>query len=395
MRADGVCPLYVRCTLNGQRFEVATGFMVLQDNWNESKQLIKGRTEDVKIINNRLEKIRTRIQDIYNQLESIGEPFDVLTIKEKFLGNRKEKGLLEVFDSVVTNIEARLDKDYSSGTLKHYKTTKKRLVEFLKIRSERRDIALSKVDFSFLSSFDVFLKTDKNVMPNTALTYHKHLKKVINTAISLGYVSHCPYESFKPTRNETNRDFLTLQELTHIQSKKIDISRLDFIRNIFVFACYTGLSYSDIEKLSSNHIQKGSDGNDWIIIDRTKTESRCRIPLLPAAKEVLKKYKNHPVVISKDRLLPIYSNQKMNSYLKELADICGIEKNLSMHVARHTFATSVTLTNGVPLETVSKMLGHTSLKTTQIYARIVDSKISNDMNQLKIKLKKESRGIAV
>jgi len=154
-------------------------------------------------------------------------------------------------------------------------------------------------------------------MPNTALTYHKHIKKVFNTAISLGYVSHCPYESFKPTRNETNRDFLTLQELNLIQNKKINISRLDFIRNVFVFASYTGLSYSDIEKLRSNHIQKGSDGNDWIIIDRTKTESRCRIPLLLAAKEVLKKYENHPFAISKGRLLPIYSNQKMNSYLKE------------------------------------------------------------------------------
>lgn len=176
-------------------------------------------------------------------------------------------------------------------------------MEFLKIRTERSDIALSKVDFSFLNSFDVFLKTEKNVMPNTALTYHKHVKKVFNTAISLGYVSHCPYESFKPTRNETNRDFLTLQELTHIQSKKIEISRLDFIRNVFVFASYTGLSYSDIEKLSSSHIQKGSDGNDWIIIDRTKTESRCRIPLLPAAKEVLKKYENHPVARSANLLL--------------------------------------------------------------------------------------------
>lgn len=395
IRTGGVCPLYVRCTLQGQRFEVATGFMVHFDNWNESKQLIKGRTEDVKIINNRLEKIRTKIQDIYNQLESIGEPFDVLTIKERFLGNRKEKGLLEVFDSVVTGIEARLDKDYSSGTLKHYKTTKKRLVEFIKTRSDRNDIALSKVDYSFVNSFDVFLKTEKNVMPNTALTYHKHVKKVFNTAISLGYVSHCPYESFKPTRNETNRDFLTLQELNQIQNKKIDISRLDFIRNVFVFASYTGLSFSDIEKLSSNHIQKGSDGNDWVIIDRTKTESRCRIPLLPVAKEILKKYENNPIALSTNRLLPVYSNQKMNSYLKELADICGIKKKLSMHVARHTFATSVTLTNGVPLETVSKMLGHTSLKTTQIYARIVDTKISNEMDQLQKKLEGENCGVAV
>ena len=395
IRTNGVCPLYVRCTLSGQRFEVATGFAVFPDDWNEAKQLVKGRNEEVKIINNRLDKIRTRIQDVYNQLESLGDTFDVLTIKERFLGNRKEKGLLEVFNSVIKDIEAKVGTDYSPGTLKHYETSKKRLVEFLKIRSDKSDIALSKIDFSFLNSFDVFLKTEKKVMPNTALSYHKHLKKVINTAIALGYTSHCPYESFKPTRNETNRDFLTINELNLIQNKKISVSRLDFIRNVFVFAAYTGLSFSDIEKLSSNHIQKGSDGNDWVIIDRTKTESRCRIPLLPAAKEVLKKYENDPVALSKSRLLPIYSNQKMNSYLKELADICGIQKNLSMHVARHTFATSVTLTNGVPLETVSKMLGHTSLKTTQIYARIVDTKISNDMDQLQKKLSAESCGVAV
>jgi len=201
-----------------------------------------------------------------------------------------------------------------------------------------------------------------------------------------------PYESFKVVRNETNRDFLTLQEVKQLQIKKIDVYRLDLVRDIFVFACYTGLSYSDIAKLNSSHVQIGNDGNDWIIIDRTKTESRCRIPILPVAKEVLRKYENHPIVQSSDRLLPILSNQKMNCYLKELEDICGIMKKLTMHVARHTFATSVTLSNGVPIETVSKMLGHTSLKTTQIYAKIVDSKISNDMNQLKIKLSSEGSG---
>jgi hypothetical protein len=158
-RADGVCPLYVRCTMNGQRFEISTGFFVFPDDWNETKQLVKGRTEEVKIINTRLDKIRTRIQDVYNQLESLGESFDVLTIKERFLSNRKEKGLLEVFNSVIKDIEAKVGTDYSSGTLKHYETSKKRLLEFIKTRSDRSDIALSKIDFSFLNSFDVFKRT--------------------------------------------------------------------------------------------------------------------------------------------------------------------------------------------------------------------------------------------
>ena len=395
MRADGVSPLYVRCTLHGQRFEVATGFAFITDDWNETKQLVKGRTEEVKIINNRLDKIRTRIQDIYNQLESLGESFDVITIKEKFLGNRKEKRLIEVFDLVVKDVEAKVGKDYSIGTLKHYKTSKKRLEDFLKSKIKSDDIALSKVDFGFLTAFDLFLKADKKVTPNTALTYHKHLKRVFNIAISLGLVSKCPYDSFKPTRNKTNREFLTLAKLEEIRNKRISIPRMDLVRDIFVFAGYTGLSFSELEKINQTHIQKGIDGKDWIFIYRNKTETRCAIPLLPAASNVLKKYENHPEVLSKNSLLPIYANQTMNSYLKELADICGIQKKLSMHVARHTFATSVTLTNGVPIETVSKMLGHTSLKITQIYARIVDTKISNEMDQLKKKLEGESCGVAV
>jgi len=158
------------------------------------------------------------------------------------------------------------------------------------------------------------------------------------------------------------------------------------IRDIFIFACYTGLGYAELKKLNSTHIHQGNDSGKWIIIDRTKTDIRCRVHLLPQAKAILRKYENFPVTKNRVKLLPVHSNQKMNEYLKELAGICGINKNLSMHVARHTFATSVTLSNGVPIETVSKMLGHTSLKTTQIYARIIDSKISTDMNQLKSKL---------
>jgi site-specific recombinase XerD len=161
---------------------------------------------------------------------------------------------------------------------------------------------------------------------------------------------------------------------------------METVRDIFIFACYTGLGYTELKKLNNMHIRQGNDGGEWIIIDRSKTDIRCRVPLLAQAKAILRKYEIFPVNRNRGELLPVNSNQKMNEYLKELAGICGINKNLSMHVARHTFATTVTLTNGVPIETVSKMLGHTSLKTTQIYARILDSKISKDMDQLKSKL---------
>ena len=185
---------------------------------------------------------------------------------------------------------------------------------------------------------------------------------------------------------ETHREYLTSEKLSKIEEKDIQIERLSAVRDIFVFACYTGLSYSDISKLNDSHLRIGTDQKEWIIIDRTKTNNRCRIPLLPKAKVVLNKYDDYPKNQFKGLLLPVLTNQKMNSYLKELGDICGIKKNITMHMARHTFATTITLDNGVPIETVSKILGHTSLKTTQIYAKILDHRISEDISVLQKKL---------
>ena len=205
----------------------------------------------------------------------------------------------------------------------------------------------------------------------------------MNIAVAMDYLSTNPYLKFQVKTEKPKREFLTQRELKKLRKKKIEIKRLAIVRDIFLFACYTGLSYADISKLAKQHVRTGNDGKKWIIIDRTKNGSRCRVPLLPVAKKILKRYKNYPTNTSKGLLLPVNSNQKMNAYLKEIADICGIKKNLSMHVARHTFATTITLTNGVPIETVSKILGHSSLKTTQIYARILDTKISEDMSKIK------------
>lgn len=381
-RADGKCPVYVRCTMNNQRFELSTGIFICSESWDDERQQVAGRSEESKILNTRLNKITNKVQDVYNQLESKGEPFSILNVKNKLQGVSDEKGVLEILDGIIKGIAARVGNDYSEGTLKHYKTTRERLVEFLKTRFGKDDLMLSIVDFNFLNSFDIYLKTEYQLKPNTALTYHKHLKKALNTGIAMNLISNNPYSSFKVSRNETHRDYLTILELEQIRNKDVNTNRMEIIRDVFVFASYTGLGYAELKKLNSTHIHQGNDGGKWIIIDRTKTDIRCRVPLLPQAKTILQKYEKHPVTLNKGKLLPVHSNQKMNEYLKELADICGISKNLSMHVARHTFATSVTLSNGVPIETVSKMLGHTSLKTTQIYARIVDSKIAADMQKL-------------
>lgn len=269
---------------------------------------------------------------------------------------------------------------------KHYKSSRKRLANFIKYKYRKSNFPLDSINFKFLDAFDIYLKQEFKVHQNTAWNYHKHLRRVLNLAISMDYISKNPYSKFKVGLEETHREFLTLEELSRIEKKEIHIERLGAVRDIFVFACYTGLSYSDISKLNRNHLRIGIDKKEWIIIDRTKTNNRCRIPILPKAKEILRKYKDYPKNLSKGLLLPVLTNQKMNSYLKELGDICNITKSITMHMARHTFATSVTLGNGVPIETVSKILGHTSLKTTQIYAKILDQKISDDMSQLQTKL---------
>jgi integrase len=383
---DAKSSVSVRITYLGNRIELATGIYSSTDHWDTSRQRIKDKVIGARVDNERLDRIKTEIQDIFNQLRSINEDFDANTIKRRLLNIQESKGILAVFDYYLDSILAKLNKGYSMETYKHYKSSRKRLADFINSSLKKTDISVQCIDYKFLDAFDVFIKKDFNNVQNTAWNYHKHLRRVLNLAISLDYIDKNPYSKFKVGLDETHREILSMEELQRIETKQIPIERLSVVRDIFVFACYTGLSFSDIAKLSRIHLQHGADKKEWIIIDRSKTNNRCRIPILPKAREILKRYEDYPKITNKDILLPILTNQKMNSYLKELGDICDINKNITMHIARHTFATSVTLSNGVPIETVSKILGHTSLKTTQIYAKVLDKKISEDMEVLEVKL---------
>jgi integrase len=390
-KQDGQIPIYVRFTVNSKRVDLSTGIFINPNHWDEAKQRINDKIPGSYATNQRLDKLKTEIQDIFNQLKSKGEEFNVTSIKNILLNTNDSKGVLHIFDYYLDSILAKLNKGYSMETYKHYKSSRKRLAQFIKFQYKRTDYPLESIKYKFLDAFDVYLKKEFNVHQNTAWNYHKHLRRVLNLAISMEHIQNNPYKKFRVGLEETHREFLKLEELSRIEEKEIQIERLAAVRDIFVFACYTGLSYSDISKLSKDHLSKGIDTKDWIIIDRTKTNSRCRIPVLPKAKEILKKYEDYPKNQFKGLLLPVLTNQKMNSYLKELGDICNINKSITMHMARHTFATSVTLGNGVPIETVSKILGHTSLKTTQIYAKILDHKISEDMDQLQTRLMEKKR----
>ncbi len=383
---DGKLSVCVRITYLGNRIELATGIYSSTNHWDTTRQRIKDKVIGARVDNERLDRIKTEVQDIFNQLRSTNEDFDANTIKRKLLNIQESKGILAVFDYYLDSILAKLNKGYSMETYKHYKSSRKRLAEFISTQLKKTDIPIQSINYKFLDSFDIYIKKDFNNQQNTAWNYHKHLRRVLNLAVSMDYIEKNPYSKFKVGLDETHREILSMEELKRMEDKSIQIERLSVVRDIFIFACYTGLSFSDIAKLSRIHLQHGADGKEWIIIDRSKTNNRCRIPILPKAKEILKRYEDYPKISKKDTLLPVLTNQKMNSYLKELGDICDINKNITMHIARHTFATSVTLGNGVPIETVSKVLGHTSLKTTQIYAKVLDKKISEDMDLLQAKL---------
>ncbi|MFC3336158.1 site-specific integrase [Flavobacterium palustre] len=275
--------------------------------------------------------------------------------------------------------------EYAPGTLERYETSLKHTQNFLKWKYSISDISIEKIDHAFITEYEFYLRSERKCANNTAVKYIKNFHKIINQCLANGWLDKDPFVNYKAKVKEVIREFLTEKEIETIMNKEFVSERLELVRDIFIFSCFTGLAYIDVKQLTLNNISLGIDGDKWIYKNRQKTDTTSKIPLLPTAQLILDKYENHPVCKNEKRLLPILSNQKMNAYLKEIADVCGIKKDLTFHIARHTFATTVTLSNGVPIETVSKMLGHTNLKTTQHYAKILDKKISEDMQFLKDK----------
>ena len=274
--------------------------------------------------------------------------------------------MVQVFEMNNSLIKQEEGQKYSRSTIDQYSTTLERLKVFLNKEYDSNDIALSSLDLLFIRRFEIYLKTKYEIVHNTAMKHLKQLKKVIHFAMLIGYMDRDPFFQHKTASKEVNRGYLTTDELSRIENHKFRIRRLEQVCDVFLFVCYTGLSYSDLKLLKPDSLTKGIDGKNWIIYEREKTGVRASIPLLPQAQAIIDKYKSDPECNSDNKLLPIKSNQKLNSYLLEIAELCEIDKHITMHIGRHTFATTVTLTNGVPIETVSKMLGHTSLKTTQI-----------------------------
>lgn len=305
-------------------------------------------------------------------------------IKNILRGNTPDnRMIMDVFTEHNIQIEALVGKDFAPGTFIRYKTSFDHTRSFIQWKYKKDDIPIKKLDYDFISDYSFWLKTVRGCSHNTTLKYLANFKKVVLTCVKKGWLSRDPFIGFKMTKKEIERDYLSSEELKYLTEKVFRIERLAQVRDIFLFSCYTGLAYIDVKNLKRNQIVIGIDKEKRIVTKRKKTDSTVKLPLLPTALDIISKYKVHPKCTSEGSVLPVLSNQKMNADLKEIADLCGIEKELTFHIARHTFATTVTLGNGVPMETVSKMLGHSSLKQTQHYAKILDTKISSDMQKLR------------
>ncbi|WP_371457746.1 site-specific integrase [Leeuwenhoekiella aequorea] len=375
--------IYARITVDSKRSEFSTQHKATE-KWDPKLGKMTGTSAEARMVNRHLDDVRTKIYEIYDRLIREDKPVSAQIIRDIYqCKDDEQRMLLELFKEHNDRIESLIGKGYSNGTLQRYKAARTHLENYLLFLKKKNDIALREIDYQFISGFEHYLKSQKNCAHNTATKYIVNFKKIMRIALANQFIDKDPFFHWKSNWKTKEREFLTSTELNTLAQKEFSIVRLEQVRDIFLFCCFTGLAYADVNKLSSDDIILGLNGERWIKTKRQKTNTLSSIPILPTAEQILNKYSDHPCRLKDNKLLPVLTNQKSNAYLKEIADVCGINKTLTTHLARHTFATTVTLSRGVPMETVSKMLGHTSIKTTQLYAKVLDSKIGADMDLLK------------
>ena len=387
IRTNGTAPIYLRITIDGKAAEIAAKRYIDPKKWDNKSQKAVGNSQEAKTLNSYLKTLEQQVYDFHYLMLKEEDFVTAESLKSKLLGTDvTTRMLIPIFQDHNDKVEALIGQDFAPGTLERYKTSLKHTQEFLNWKYKISDIDITKIDHAFIMDYDFWLRSVRKCANNTAVKYIKNFKKIMRLCMANGWLSKDPFLGYKAKIKEVERPYLTKEEIQAIYDKEFASDRLSQVRDIFLFSCYTGFAYVDVKKLSESHINFGIDGDKWIFTNRQKTGTSTRVPLLPLAQELILKYEDHPECVNLNVLFPVLSNQKMNSYLKEIANVCGINKELTFHIARHTFATTVTLSNGVPIESVSKILGHKNLKTTQHYAKILDKKVSDDMSILKRKL---------
>ncbi|QSS96281.1 site-specific integrase [Psychroflexus sp. ALD_RP9] len=384
-------PLYLRLTVSGKRAEISLNEKVDIKLWDAKFQKVKGSSNEARSINHTIDTAKAKINALCDEAQRAGEFITPTLIKNKFLGKDIK---YETLSQLVDYHQTKMKNFLKPGTLKNYFTTKKYLDKFVETNLKTTDVFIRQVNYKFIIDFEDFLRKQNGLQNNGVMKHLERLKKLMNLAEDLEWIKKNPVKRYKLRFDEVDTGYLSQSDLNKVIQAEFESQTLNVVRDVFVFACYTGLAYSDLKKLSKEEITIGIDGQKWIHTRRQKTNAVVRIPLLDIPLQIIKDFENHPRVKDSDNLLPVFSNQKMNKYLKDIAKKLGIKQRLSSHIARHTFATTVTLANGVPIESVSKLLGHRKLSTTQIYARIIDTKLSEDLRGISQSSKLKNRNIS-
>ncbi|MDD4437854.1 MAG: site-specific integrase [Tissierellia bacterium] len=388
-KADGTIPIWCRITIDGQAARFNTKTSINPDLWDAKAAKAIGKSKEVDAINSLLDAINASIHKVYYDLQILENNVNAELVKNRFLGLEvKNQTVLELFKRHNEDIEKQVGINRTKATLQKYEIAYKRVSNFIQEHYHLSDISLKDVNHDFLRNFEVYLVTSCKCGPNTTAKFLQRFRTIIILARNNGWLQKDPFANFKIRFQKVDRGYLTHEQIEILMNKNFSLKRLEQVRDIFVFCCYTGLAYIDVNKLRQSNIRKSFDGKLWIMGKREKTGINFNIPLLDIAKEILDKYAG---TLPDDKALPVLSNQKMNSYLKEIGTLCEIDKELTFHLARHTFAT-LTLSKGVSIESVSKMLGHSNIKTTQIYAKITDAKVSNDMAAFAKKIETQRSG---
>lgn len=385
---NGKAPLFVRITINGSRWETSLNIGVDGEKWDSKKEKARGFDKNSTLANEVIDATRDKIYRIRLKIEQEEKPLTLGNIRYYYSGQRDiERTIMKLFDNHNSFCEKKVGVQITRATYDRYRTCREHFSNFLKKEYKAADLPISRIDKELFQKFDLYLRSEKKCANNTAVKYARNFNKIVRIAVEKGWITSSPYREVGFRLEEIEKPYLTQEELQAIREKKITIPRLELIRDIFIFCCYSGLAFSDVKELTEDNIIIGIDNHKWISKHRKKTSVISKIPLLSVAEKLIEKYTDNPVCIIKSVLLPVPSNQKMNSYLKELEDICAIKKTLTTHTARRTFATTVMLQNGVNMEAVSKMLGHTSLFMTRKYAKVDEQYISQETRGIEGKLK--------
>lgn len=383
---NGIAPIRLLFKLNGKKSELSTSIRCKVSLWDKYSERPRGSSLYAKTICHELDQFKLQFLRHCNQLQQRSQDITVELIKETI--NQKEERLTILFaiQKYIDSLEDLVNIETSPATVRKYKCLKRKIIAFLKHEFKYSDMELRSIRFPFVLKFEKFLKTKHRIGHNTTVKYIQFLNATLRNAVKQQWLSSFPFEGYKCSFQQRTRESLTQDQIDTLVNKKFDKRHLEEVRDVFIFCCYTGLAHVDVYNLSPDNIVLGIDGKKWIHTKRQKTNTVTQVPLLAPAIFILKKYKDNVACLAKERVLPVRTNQKMNLSLKSIATACDITIPLSMHIARHTFATTILLNNNVPIVTVSKLLGHKKLATTQIYAKLKQKKISNDMEMLSQKL---------